>query len=104
MTQLDFELPLLTYFTVGTITCNENTWSLTLTRTAGSSGYGQYTVTFNQDGFDPGSTIPADVSPMETPSSSSSSSSSPVPLRRVARELGQRSGSPEFVLGDPNIL
>jgi prepilin-type N-terminal cleavage/methylation domain-containing protein len=76
MTQLDFELPAPTYFTVGTIAFTENTWSLTLTRTAGSSGYGQYTVTFNQDGFDPGSTIPAEVSPMQTGAGSSSASSS----------------------------
>ena len=31
----------------------ENQWSLTLTRKAGASGYGEYTVTFTEDGFDP---------------------------------------------------
>ena len=30
----------------------ENAWSLTLTRKAGASGYGEYTVTFTQEGFD----------------------------------------------------
>jgi prepilin-type N-terminal cleavage/methylation domain-containing protein len=29
----------------------ENGWQLTLTRNQGSGGYGQYTVTFDQDGF-----------------------------------------------------
>jgi prepilin-type N-terminal cleavage/methylation domain-containing protein len=29
----------------------ESGWRLTLTRKTGSGGYGQYTVTFNQDGF-----------------------------------------------------
>ena len=37
------------------------TWSLTLTRIAGSSSYGAYTVTFNQNGYDAAhSTITAD--------------------------------------------
>ena len=30
-----------------------NSWSLTLTRTGRRSGYGAYTVTFTQDGYDP---------------------------------------------------
>ena len=34
--------------------CN---WSYTLTRSGASAGYGSYTVTFNQMGFDPSSTI-----------------------------------------------
>jgi prepilin-type N-terminal cleavage/methylation domain-containing protein len=55
------------YFTVpASITSeNEDEWSLTLTRMAGSSGFGAYTVTFNQDGYDvDGSTIPAEVNPV----------------------------------------
>ena len=49
---LDIEMSTPKYFTVGTITATEGTWTQTLTRKAGSSGYGQYTVTFNQDGPD----------------------------------------------------
>ena len=38
-----------------------STWTLTLTRKSESSSYGEYTVTFTQDGFDTGnSTIMAD--------------------------------------------
>ncbi len=57
------------YFTVGAISPGptgdpETSWQMTLTRTGTSSGYGQYTVTFNQDGFDPSnSTIPPEINP-----------------------------------------
>jgi prepilin-type N-terminal cleavage/methylation domain-containing protein len=58
VTLLDVELGTPKYFSIGTITvANENTWTMTLTRLAGSSGYGQYTVIFTQDGLDPTSTI-----------------------------------------------
>jgi prepilin-type N-terminal cleavage/methylation domain-containing protein len=45
------------YFEIGTMALGasgslEDSWTLTLTRLEGSSGYGQYTVTFTQDGFD----------------------------------------------------
>jgi prepilin-type N-terminal cleavage/methylation domain-containing protein len=54
ITMLDVELGTPKYFSVGTITLTDEAhWSLTLTRLAGSSGYGQYTVTFTQDGLDP---------------------------------------------------
>jgi len=55
----------LEYFTVGVIGPGgtgslEDSWSLTLTRSGASSGYGAYTVTFNQSGYDPvNSTIDA---------------------------------------------
>ena len=64
------------YFTVGTIAANadasggdplERTWSLTLTRTGASAGYGAYTVTFTEQGFDSAnSTISGtpDINPM----------------------------------------
>jgi prepilin-type N-terminal cleavage/methylation domain-containing protein len=42
----------------------ENGWSLTMTRKAGASGYGAYTVIFNEDGYDGSSTIPAEVNPI----------------------------------------
>jgi len=55
LTDLDVDQTDPKYFDVGEITIEEgveNAWSLTLTRKEGSSGYGQYTVTFNQEGFD----------------------------------------------------
>jgi prepilin-type N-terminal cleavage/methylation domain-containing protein len=67
LTQLDIEQVPPKYFTVGAVTATENTWTLTLTRKAGSSGYGAYTVVFDQDGFDTlNSTIAAlpDINPM----------------------------------------
>jgi prepilin-type N-terminal cleavage/methylation domain-containing protein len=45
----------------------QNSWSMTLSRKGASSGYGAYTVTFTQDGFDAtNSTIStlADINPM----------------------------------------
>jgi prepilin-type N-terminal cleavage/methylation domain-containing protein len=68
LTNLDIELSTPKYFTVGAITATENSWTLTLTRTGSSSGYGAYTVIFTQDGFDATSTITAapasDINPM----------------------------------------
>jgi prepilin-type N-terminal cleavage/methylation domain-containing protein len=67
---LDIDQDAPKYFDVGTMALGdsgslEDSWTLTLTRKAGSSGYGQYTVVFTQDGFDStNSTItqsPADV-------------------------------------------
>jgi prepilin-type N-terminal cleavage/methylation domain-containing protein len=55
------------YFDVPTAITSaaEDQWELTLTRKAGASGYGAYTVTFNQDGYDSaGSDIPAEVNPI----------------------------------------
>ena len=47
-----------------TITADETTWTLTLTRQGASAGYGAYTVTFNQEGYDSAnSTIVDDVNP-----------------------------------------
>lgn len=45
------------YFTIGTIGPGASaqltdSWTLTFTRTGPSAGYGAYTVTFTQDGFD----------------------------------------------------
>ncbi|MCB9897950.1 MAG: prepilin-type N-terminal cleavage/methylation domain-containing protein [Planctomycetes bacterium] len=42
-------------------------WSLTLTRQGKAAGYGKYTVTYTQKGFDPSkSTIPDDINPRQT--------------------------------------
>jgi Tfp pilus assembly protein PilE len=54
------------YFTVGTVTATETGWTLTLTRTGASAGYGDYTVIFTHDGYDTGSGIESlpDINPM----------------------------------------
>jgi prepilin-type N-terminal cleavage/methylation domain-containing protein len=73
---LDIKASAPKYFTVGT-TGNagslENSWSLTLTRTGSAAGYGPYTVTFTQDGFDltnstiaSDATMNADINPLNT--------------------------------------
>jgi prepilin-type N-terminal cleavage/methylation domain-containing protein len=60
--------PVLKYFTLGSMTADETTWTLTLTRAAGASGYAGYTVIFNQNGYDPTSTINnfPSINPMST--------------------------------------
>ena len=71
---LDIKLTAPKYFTVGLIaaggsTSLEDSWTLTLTRTGAAAGYGAYTVTFNEEGYDPvASTINAlnDINPMQT--------------------------------------
>jgi type II secretory pathway pseudopilin PulG len=69
---LDIKSSAPKYFTPGTISAGstgslQDSWSLTFTRTGASSGYGAYTVTFTQDGFDTAnstiSTLP-DINPM----------------------------------------
>lgn len=59
VTDLDIALTAPKYFTVppafsvGTSSSSaESSWSLTLTRTGASAGYGAYTVTFTDQGFD----------------------------------------------------
>ncbi len=57
LTDLDMEQSPPKYFSVGTIGPGasgslENSWSLTLTRAGAAAGYGAYTVTFTQDGYD----------------------------------------------------
>jgi Tfp pilus assembly protein PilE len=55
---LDLRLIEPRYFAVGSIGAGStgslrSSWSLTLTRSGSPAGYGPYTVTFTQDGFDP---------------------------------------------------
>ena len=65
VTKLDIDYALPKYFTPGAITADEATWSMTMTRAGGSSGFGKYTVVFNQNGFDPvESDIPERVNPI----------------------------------------
>jgi len=67
VTELDMEQTTPTYFDIGTITASEDSWSLTLTRSGASGGYGDYTVTFTEAGFDSAnSTISDDINPQST--------------------------------------
>lgn len=49
---LDIGMTAPQYFAVTPITAAENAWSMTLERSGAASGYGKYTVTFTQDGYD----------------------------------------------------
>ena len=71
---LDIKMTPSKYFTAGVIAAGgtaslEDSWSLTLTRSGASAGYGQYTVTFTEEGYDANaSTISGkdDINPMQT--------------------------------------
>lgn len=57
------------FSTIGTVTAGEDAWSLTLTRTGASAGYGAYTVTFTQNGYDTENSTINDktaINPMQT--------------------------------------
>jgi type IV pilus assembly protein PilA len=67
---LDVSMATPKYFTVGTPAAGssgnlQTSWTLALTRSGSSAGYGNYTVVFTQDGFDKASTISADINPMQ---------------------------------------
>src|SRR6185295_9590869 len=54
---LDIKFSVPKYFTVGAVaaggtTSLQDSWTLTLTRTGASAGYGDYTITFTEDGYD----------------------------------------------------
>lgn len=54
---LDIIFPAPKYFAAGEVTPGisgslEDSWSLTMTRQGASAGYGDYTVTFTEDGYD----------------------------------------------------
>ena len=83
ITAIDIKFAAPKYFTIGTIgpggtSSIQDSWTLTLTRTGASAGYGAYTVTFTQDGYDAtNSTIDAvpAINPMGTDPSAGSSGS-----------------------------
>jgi type IV pilus assembly protein PilA len=65
------------YFTVGTMSVTPasdgtSSWSLTMTRIAATSSYGDYTVIFTRDGYDPSSSISdfPEINPLGTSSGS----------------------------------
>ena len=74
ITDLDIKFTAPKYFTVeaiaaGTTTSLEDSWTLSLTRLGAAAGYGAYTVTFTEEGYDSvNSTISAkpDINPMGT--------------------------------------
>ena len=74
LTELDIKLSAPKYFAVGTPSPGstgdiQDSWTLTLTRQGASAGYGEYTVTLTEEGFDAeNSTITdhSDISPMQT--------------------------------------
>ena len=71
---LDIKLSAPKYFTVGTIAAGttsslQDSWTLTLTRTGASAGYGEYSVIFTEQGYDgTNSSIKdhTDINPMQT--------------------------------------
>ena len=71
VTKLDIQMPAPKYFSVGTPAAGstsslEDSWTLTLTRSGAAGGYGAYTVTFTDQGFDPdNSTIDTKINPMQ---------------------------------------
>jgi len=74
ITALDIKMSAPKYFTVGNIQAGstgslEDSWTLTLTRTGASAGYGAYTITFTEEGFDAANSTIAnlpDINPMGT--------------------------------------
>ena len=73
---LDIDLADVEYFSVGTILAGptgslQTSWRQTLTRTGASAGYGAYTVSFTQEGFDTDNTKSTiidspSINPMQT--------------------------------------
>jgi len=74
LSTLDIQLSSPKYFSIGTVGPGstgdlQDSWTLTLTRAGASAGYGEYTVTFTEEGFDSeNSTIVdhSDINPMQT--------------------------------------
>jgi type IV pilus assembly protein PilA len=74
LSTLDIQLSSPKYFSIGTVSPGgtgdlQDSWTLTLTRSGASAGYGEYTVTFTEEGFDSeNSTIidHSDINPMQT--------------------------------------
>jgi prepilin-type N-terminal cleavage/methylation domain-containing protein len=83
VSDLDIQYPTPAYFSVGTIAAGstgkiENSWTLTLTRTGASAGYGAYTVIFTDQGFDTTSGIQtlSDINPISSSLNTSGGSGS----------------------------
>lgn len=66
LTNLDISLPAPEFYSVGAIQAGRtakltDSWQLTLTRYGEAGGFGNYTVTFNEAGFDPDHSTIADM-------------------------------------------
>ncbi len=74
LTNLDIKMTAPKYFSVGTPAAGstgdmQDSWTLSLTRAGASAGYGEYSVTFTEEGYDSeNSTIKdhEDINPMAT--------------------------------------
>ena len=74
ITSLDIKMSAPKYFTVGIIQAGstgslEDSWTMALTRSGAPAGYGAYTVTFTEEGFDATSSTIArlpEINPMGT--------------------------------------
>ena len=74
MDDLDIKLTAPKYFSVGSFGAGgtgdlEDSWTLSLTRAGASAGYGEYTVTFTEEGYDADNSTIADhedINPMQT--------------------------------------
>lgn len=65
LSELNITFPMPEHFEIQTLATDEKSWSLTLKRKSPHSGYGNYTITFNQNGFDTqNSTIAAKINPV----------------------------------------
>jgi len=78
MSDLDISIPVPKYFSVGAFAAGstddlEDSWQLTLTREGASAGYGAYTVTFTETGYDPNNSTINDL-PQINPIGSAASS------------------------------
>ena len=70
LTLLDITQSPPTYYSVGACNASDNHWSCTLSRQGASAGYGPYTVTFTELGFDfANSNIPTQINPLGTSNS-----------------------------------
>jgi len=66
MRKLDIDIDRPEFFSVGRFSSSnwETNWEMKLTRNGASSGYGRYTVVFDQDGFNTRkSTVPRELAP-----------------------------------------
>jgi type IV pilus assembly protein PilA len=76
LANLDIQAAAPKYFSLGTITKGstaslEDSWSMTMTRVGASAGYGAYTVTYTDQGYDSAnSTIPDAINPVASAGSS----------------------------------
>jgi type IV pilus assembly protein PilA len=101
VSDLDIRLQPPQHFSVGDFSSYswQTQWQLRLTRDGASSGYGAYTVTFNQDGFvSAKSSIPAEVAPDGVGgkvSSSGASRGSTAPVAPIAGPTGALEWDPD---------